>query len=219
MSVDTSYTAPVDISLPEPSAPPQMNTLDPKAAYAAFARAPSPATGLAVPSHFGVHEAATHERPRPHELPQPLQFSASAERSTQRDPQGTSGAAQVSATQTFPLHTFPAGQSLFPQHSKHPTPAQHSPAVAQGALDWQLPLTQVSVVQESPSLQSALAQHCWHSLPQSRGVFVAQAHTPSLQTAPGLHTELQAPQFSASIRVSVSQPETFESQSAKPVSH
>jgi hypothetical protein len=170
-------------------------------------------------SHFGVQDDAAHVRPGPHALPQPLQFSGSEARSTQLDPHGISGAAHVSVAHALPLQTLPDGQSPFPQHSKQPLPAQHRPPLAQEALNWHVPLLHVSAVHESPSLQSVLLQHSRQATPQSRGVSAAQPHTPPPQTAPGLHATPQPPQWFPSVRVSTSQSEEAESQSANPASH
>jgi hypothetical protein len=129
------------------------------------------------------------------------------------------GSAQVRTTQTWPVHTFPGLQSALPQHSKQPCPAQQCPPEAHSALEPHTPRVHVSVVQELPSLQWALVQHCWQAPPQSCAVAGAQAQAPPLHTAPGLHAVLQAPQWIGLVRISTSQSLRSASQSAKPDSH
>jgi hypothetical protein len=78
---------------------------------------------------------------------------------------------------------------------------------------------QVSTVHPAPSEQSTSLQQTLHAAPQSLGVLGAHAHTPPVQVAPALLQGVpQAPQLSALVERSVSQPAAAE-QSPKPVSH
>ena len=184
-----------------------MNTWVPVQAAAARLRAAKPAGGGAVVTHFGVHWPVLQLRPGPQSLLQPPQFLASPLGSMQVVPHRICGGMQLGKTQTLALHTLPPVQSPSPQHSKHPCCAQQRPPPAHAVENAHVPpALQLSVVQRSPSLQSAAPQHCRQLAPQSLGVLAAHAHTELLQIAPGLQALGQLPQCAGSLRVSTSQP-------------
>jgi hypothetical protein len=127
--------------------------------------------------------------------------------STQLMPHRICGGVHVGSTQRLALQTLPPLQSASPQHSKQPCWAQQRPPEAHAAENTQVPApSQLSAVQRSPSLQSFAVQHCRQLVPQSLGVLAEQAHTDAAQIAPGLQALGQLPQWSGSLRVSISQP-------------
>jgi hypothetical protein len=144
--------APSERAWPAALLPPQMNTLEPIAVYAAFSRFAKPTSGFGMVTHLGVQLLEAQLRPSPHLLPQPLQLLASEVGSMHFCPHAILGGTHVSVMHWLPLHTLLSVQSPSPQHSKQPVPAQHLPPPAQVAPELHTPLLQMSAVQELPSL-------------------------------------------------------------------
>ena len=113
--------------------------------------------------------------------------------------------------------TWPVPQSPSEQHSAQATFAQQS-VPAHGVCVHDVPFMHASVVQPSPSEQSALVQQTWQAAPQSFGVAGEQTHAPAEQIAPGLHAWPHAPQFAPSASRFVSQP-ALALQSPNPAEH